>query len=219
MAYGTYDKYVIDGGVLPANMANAANANGSPAAVLAYPVKEPITVTRFGFYPVANITYGATPTYGILTLYRYPQGANTNKIALASISMGGPGSVANTTWVPTVGKVYYVDVWNWPMKANFGPNDPYTGIWFKGMADFDAGDTVAVEITTQGNSNAGTFQPYFTWNPRAEEQFNQPCLVNLTPPAANVQDPLNPEYTPPVGNTPVVTPTGPYPTPANQPGV
>jgi hypothetical protein len=217
MAYGTYDKYVIDGGVLPANMANATNANANTGtganAVLGYPVKEPITVTRFGFYPVANITYPANATYGILTLYRYPQGNATNKIPLAAIQIGG------WTGGALAGKVYYVDVWNWPMKANFGPNDPYTGIWFKGMADFDAGDTVAVEITTQGNANAGTFQTYFCWNPRAEEQFNQPCLVNMTPPAANVQDPLNPEYSPPVGNTPVVTPTGPYPTPANQPGV
>ena len=156
MAYGTYDKYVIDSAVVDAAQAAAIALEAAAAAILTHTVYEPITVTRFGFRPTVAFDYDTQTAEGVLTLYRYPVAGGAGKVALATIPLAD---------LALVNDVYYVDVVNPPVAARG-----------KGRADIDAGEQVVVEITTQGAGGgaiAGDFQPFYCFNPRAEVEDNQ----------------------------------------------
>lgn len=156
MAYGTYDRHVVDNAVCDAQRATAIVLEASTGAILTKTVLEPITVSRFGFVPTVAFDYDTLVTEGVLTLYRYPAGVSGSKVALATIALEDDAAV---------GDIYFVDVDN---KL--------------GYADFNAGDQVVIEITTQaaGGTEVGDFQPFFTFNPRAEVTANQAKMHNRT---------------------------------------
>ena len=78
-----------------------------------------------------------------------------------------------------VGWNYFCDVDNLAVKAI----PPYQGLGFQGIADFNAGDVVAIEtkVMANGGTESGNFQPYFCTHPRAEATQNMPMAVDLTP--------------------------------------
>jgi len=175
MAYGTYDKWCIDRGVLAATMTTAIPLEANAAAILTYPpvggLAEPICVTRFGFRPTVTFNYDTMTQKGKLKLYRYPKANATDKVELGYIYLEN-GDAA--------GRVYYVDVDN----AKVAAVAPYAGLAFQGKADFNPGDQVVVEIATAatGGANiAGDFQPFFDYHPRAEVALNEDYVVDRTP--------------------------------------
>lgn len=88
-----------------------------------------------------------------------------------------------------VGWNYFCDVDNLPVKAAV----PYQGVAFKGVADFDPGDVVAIEtkVMANGGTESGNFQPYFCTHPRAEATQNCPMMVDMTPVKTAVTDNVN----------------------------
>ena len=78
-----------------------------------------------------------------------------------------------------VGWNYFCDVDTLAVKAI----PPYHGLGFQGIADFNAGDVVAIEtkVMANGGTESGNFQPYFCTHPRAEATQNMPMAVDLTP--------------------------------------
>ena len=157
--YGSYEKNVIDSAVVDAAQAAAIALEAAAAAILTHTVYEPITVSRFGFRPTVAFDYDTQTAEGVLTIYRYPVAGGAGKVALASIPLEDLALVNN---------VYYVDVAN-PAVAARG----------KGRADIDAGEQVAIEITTQGAGGgaiAGDFQPFYCYHHRAEVEDNQTTM-------------------------------------------
>ena len=76
MAYGTYDRKVVDGSNSDVGQGGAVAINFSGLALGVLPLsvktaREPMTVDRFGFMPV---TVFAITVPGALGLYKYPQG-------------------------------------------------------------------------------------------------------------------------------------------------
>lgn len=180
MAYGTYDKNVVDRGLLAGTFATAIVLEASTADILTVPVAEPITVTRFGFRPTVTFAYDTLTAKGVLTCYRYPKANSTDKVSLGTINLEN-GDAAN--------KVYFVNVDNAPTAAV----TPYKGVARLGKADFEPGDQVVVAISTAatGGANiAGDFQPWFAFHPRAEAVQNQDNTVDRTPTKAAVDNPL-----------------------------
>ncbi len=110
----------------------------------------------------------------------YPAG----KILLATIELKeGAG----------IGRNYFGDIDNLAVKALI---PPYQGLTFKGVADFDPGDVVAIEIKVMANggTESGNFQPYFCTHPRAEETQNCPMMVDLTPVKSAATDNVATDY-------------------------
>ena len=163
MAYGTYDKLVTDPGCVVANPTAIELEAAAGAILVSRPLMEPITVTRFGYAVTVAFDYDTQTTEGVLTLYRYPLGNASNKVALATIPLQD---------ALAAGRVAFCDVDNPPVAADL-----------KGKADFNAGDIVAIWISTQsvGGTELGDFQPYYCWHPRAEVSENQSLMIDLTP--------------------------------------
>jgi len=173
MQYGTYVREVVDSANSDQGLASATALETAAGAIAASikTAREPMTVERIGFMPTVEFDYDTQTTEGILTLYKYPGGDDSAKVALATIDLEDDAAV---------GYHYVVDVDNQPVAAT----SPYTGITRKGIADLDVGDKVAIWITTQaagGGSIAGDFIPYFCWRTRAESEENMDYLVNRTP--------------------------------------
>ena len=161
--YGFYDKHVVDPGAVVANPTAIELEAAAGAVFVSRPLMEPITVTRFGYAVTVAFDYDTQTTEGVLTLYRYPLGNASNKVALGTIVLQD---------ALAAGSVVYADVLNPPVAADK-----------KGKADFNASDVVAIWITTQsvGGTELGDFQPYFCFHHRAEVEANQSLMVNLTP--------------------------------------
>lgn len=157
--YGSYDKTVFDAAVGDASLATAIALEASAAAILTKTMNEPFVVTRFGYRPTVAFNYDTQTTEGVLTLYRYPVAAGTNKVALATIPLKDGAAIND---------VHYVDVAN-PVVAARG----------KGRAEIDAGELVVIEITTQaaGGTEVGDFQPFFCGHHKAETALNQASSV------------------------------------------
>jgi len=172
--YGFYDKsIVVDPGAVVADPTAIEMEAAGGAVFVSRPLMEPITVTRFGYQATEIFEYNTQTIEGILTLYRYPLGNANNKIALQTIRL------VDAT---PVDSVCYADVPN-PIVAATFVNGVQT-VPARNKADFDAGDIVAIWITTQAvasGSPTGKFQPYFCGHPRAEVEANQSLMVNLTP--------------------------------------
>ena len=160
--YGFYDKQVVDPGAVVANPTAIVLEAAAGVKLASRPLMEPITVTRFGYAVTVAFDYDTQTTEGILTLYRYPLGNAANKVALDTIVLQD---------ALAAGTVAYSDVPNPPVAADK-----------KGKADFNAGDIVAIWVSTQaaGGTEVGDFQPYFCFHPRAEVEANQSLMVNLT---------------------------------------
>lgn len=161
--YGSYEKFVADPGAVVANPTAIILEASAGEIHVSRPLMEPITVTRFGYAVTVAFDYDTQTTEGVLTLYRYPLGNASNKVALQTIALQD---------ALAAGSVAYADVPNPPVAADK-----------KGKAEFNAGDVVAIWITTQavGGTELGDFQPYYCWHPRAEVEANQSLMVNLTP--------------------------------------
>jgi|WetSurMetagenome_2_1015567.scaffolds.fasta_scaffold250420_2 hypothetical protein len=161
--YGSYEKMVTDPGAVVANPTAIVLEAATGAVFVSRPLMEPIAVSRFGYAVTVAFDYDTQTVEGELTLYRYPLGNASDKVALQTIPLQD---------ALAAGMVAYADVPNPPVAADL-----------KGKADFNAGDVVAIWITTQaaGGTELGDFQPYFCWHPRAEVDANQPLMVNLTP--------------------------------------
>ena len=166
--YGSYSKLVIDsGGAIAAptaiNMsANAANAQAN--VFTSRPLAEPITVTRFGVQVVTALVYGTGKTAANLVLYKYPGGNISAAVLLQTLEL--PACAANS--------VCFADVKNAPADVSPAPATPN---------DCDAGDVLAIVMNANaaGGSLAGTYQPYITFNPRAEVAKNQALMIDCTP--------------------------------------
>jgi hypothetical protein len=158
--YGFYDKQVIDAAVVDGALATAIELEAAAAAIFTKTMNEPFVVTRFGYRPTVAFDYDTQTTEGVLTIYRYPVAAGTDKVALASIPLYDAALVDN---------VYYVDVPNPPVAARK-----------MGRAEINAGELVVIEITTQavGGTELGDFQPFFCGHPKAEVAANQSLMHN-----------------------------------------
>jgi hypothetical protein len=159
--YGSYDKSVFDAAAGDDALAAAIALEAGAGAILTKTMNEPFVVTRFGYRPTVAFNYDTLTTQGVLTIYRYPVAAGTNKVALASIPLKDAA---------VVNGVYYVDVPNPPVAARR-----------KGRAEIDAGELVVIEISTQavGGTEVGDFQPFFCGHPKAEVAANQSLMHNL----------------------------------------
>jgi hypothetical protein len=169
--YGSYIRKVVDSSNDNHGMATAIALNAATGNILTKSAREPMCVERFGFAPTVAFDYATQTRKGVLTLYKYPGGDTSKKVALATINLED-GDVPGTQYV--------VDVDNQPVKAAA----PYTGVQSKNVADIDPGDQVGIEITTQGAGGAGiagTYQPFFCWHERPETENNMAKLVNRTP--------------------------------------
>jgi len=187
MAYGTYDRQVIDSSVDDHGQATAIEMEASTGAILTKTAKEPMSVDRFGFLVTELFQYHTLTTIGVLTLYKYPQGVAANKLALATINLEDGAQV---------GCLYYVNVDNKCLPAVY----PYTGVKDVGIADLNPGDQVVIEISTQGVGDIyvlGAFQPVFFWHNRAEDPGNMTQVFDRTPVKTPVNEPL--------GNNPVTS--------------
>lgn len=174
MAYGTYDRFVIDTASDDSGLGTAANfadaANTTP--ILSKVVVEPRTVSRFGIRVVTALDYHTANVAMILTCYKYPANISANKVALGDLTVPAAGLAANS--------VAFVDVENKPVKAQA----PYTGLAGYGTADLLPGDVVGVEISQTGTGGAnltGTFYPWVGLVQKAEVVGNENLRVNLTP--------------------------------------
>lgn len=154
--YGSYAKKVYNSIQAEAGLQTAIALEATAGAKLTVFMEEPFLVTRFGFRPTVLFDYDTQTAEGILTLYRYPEAAGTNKVALATIPLKD-GAAAE--------EVYYVDVAN-----------PIVVARKMGRAEINAGEYVVIEITTQaagGGYIAGDFQPFFAGHHKAEVALNQ----------------------------------------------
>ena len=176
--YGTDDRQVVDLANDDAALATAIILEAATGAKLTKTVVEPITVTRFGFRPTVTFNYDTLTTKGVLTLYKYPAGNSGNKVALATINLEH-GDLAGTQ--------YYVNVDNKVVKAT----SPATGVAPRAGADFQAGDQVVIEVTTQaaGGTEVGDYQPFFCFTPRPEPHTMQDLVVDRTPEKTPVNAP------------------------------
>lgn len=170
--YGSYEKHVISKGAAIAEPTGInMNAAAATVAFLSRPFYEPACVTRFGYQVTTAFVYGTTPTEGVLTLYRYPAGNATPKVALATIPLQD-ALAAN--------HVAYADVPNPVVPATYVAG--VLTVRARNKADLDAGDVVAIEVTTaaNGGTETGVYQPYICTHPRAEVEDNQALMHNLT---------------------------------------
>lgn len=173
MAYGAYDKHVLDAAVVDGALATGINLSAALNAVaFIKTVNEPVTVTRFGFRPTTVFTYGTGPTIGILTLWRYPVAGGSGAVALATINLEDAAAVNN---------VYYVDVPN-PAVPPTKVNGVIT-VRGRNKADIDAGEqiVVTVSLAAVGGTKTGVYQAYVAYHPRAEVEDNQSKMHNRTP--------------------------------------
>jgi hypothetical protein len=178
MAYGTYDRRVIDSSNDDHGMATAIALEAAAGEILLKTIREPERVARFGFMPTVAFDYHTLTTKGVLTLYKYPGGVAGSKVALATINLED-GDVA--------GIQYVCDPDNQPV----GATAPYAGLDRRGKCDLDPGDQVAVWISTQAVGDTyilGDFQPFLYLFPRAESEGNEDYLVNRTPAKTAVDD-------------------------------
>jgi hypothetical protein len=140
--------------------------NASVAAVYTRRMKQAGVVRAFGFDVTTGFSYDTQVAEGVLTLYRYPGGDSSNKVALATIKLSDamaakeiaianvPNMVENTVPVPQAGP-----------------------------ADYNMGDSLAVEVTTQatgGTYIAGAFQPFIHVHHRGEPYANQAQVTDQT---------------------------------------
>jgi hypothetical protein len=110
-----------------------------------------------------------TTVAGVLTLYRYPAGVVSSKIALGTIALGN--QVANVVAVCDIANPYVPAT-----KVNGAIT-----VRARNKADIDAGDVVAVVLTTDLAAASGAYSPFVCFNPRAETVDNQAKLIDLTP--------------------------------------
>jgi len=170
--YGFYDKFVTDSGAMVANPTAIILEAAVGEIRASRPLMEPITVTRFGYQATVAFDYDSLTTEGILSLYRYPLGNASNKVLLQTIRL---------PHATPIGSVCYADVPNPVVPATLVGG--VITVPARNKADFDAGDVVAIWISTQavGGTELGDFQPFFCGHPRAEVAPNQALMVNLTP--------------------------------------
>ena len=171
--YGSYEKQVISKALAVAEPTGInMNAAANTVAFLSRPFYEPACVTRFGYQVTTAFVYGTTPTEGVLTLYRYPGGDASAKIALGTIVLQD-ALAANA--------VAYADVDNAYVPATYV--DGVLTVRARNKADLDVGDVVATWVTTMANggTETGVYQPYICVHPRAEVEDNQALMHNLTP--------------------------------------
>jgi hypothetical protein len=163
MAYGTYDKYVMDdsrSNELLACTTGALAAIGIAQAVAVmrtYELYEPIAVTRFGVKITTTMAYGTTPTLAKVALKKYPTfGSSSGAVTIAEFTIP-EGTVAGT--------VLWVDVNN-----------------SDGRGDCLAGQQIVMATTVEGHggTETGAYRPYFCYNPRAEVAGNQPYMTAAT---------------------------------------
>lgn len=179
MAYGTYDRQVVDSSNDDHGRATAIALEAAAGAILTKTIVEPVSIDRFGFQPTVLFNYDTQVTKGVLTLYKYPFGVSGSKVALATINLED-GDLAKYT--------YFCDVDNKVVEAT----SPATGVASKGIADLEPGDQVVVEISTQavgGVYIAGDFQPFVCMHRRAESTENLNYAVDRTPAKTPVSSP------------------------------
>ena len=178
MAYGTYDRMVVDSSNDDHGMASAIDMGAATGVILLKTIREPRTVARFGYMPTVELQYQTKTTEGVLTVYKYPLGVAASKVALGTIALKDAAAAF----------VHYgVDLDNQPVAATA----PYQGVADLGLCDLQPGDQVAIWITTQavGSSYlAGAFQPFLDLFKRAEANGCMTGYVDLTPVKTAVSD-------------------------------
>lgn len=164
MLYGEGIKE-IDAAIGDASLATAIELEAAAGEKLAKTMHTPGFVRAFGFRPTVTFDYDTLVTKGVLTLYKYPAGVAGDKVALGTINLEH-GDVA--------GKIYFIKVDNTP-ALTVPPSQP--------PANYEAGDTLAVWISTQavGGTELGDFQPIIWVSDRGENIPNQEQLVDRTP--------------------------------------
>ena len=162
IAYAAHNADTQSGYVYHASDTTHALAASTAVTTLALTITKLLDIlTKFNLHDLELTAHGGT--------YNNLHGAG--KILLATIELVD-GAV--------VGRNYFTDVDNLAVKALI---PPYQGLTFKGVADFDPGDIVAIEtkVMANGGTETGAFQPYFCDHVRAEETQNCPMAVDLTP--------------------------------------
>jgi len=164
MLYGEGIKE-IDAAIGDASLATHIALEAAAGEILAKTMNTPGFARAFGFRPTLAFNYDTMVTQGVLTLYKYPAGVANNKVALGIIALV-QGDVA--------GKIYFTRVSNIP-ALTVPPSQP--------PANYEAGDALAVWISTQGvgGTETGEFQPIIWVSDRGENIPNQGQLVNRTP--------------------------------------
>lgn len=164
MLYGEGIKE-INAAIGDASLATAIALEAATGEKLAKTMHTPGFVRAFGFRPTVAFDYDTLVAKGVLTLYKYPAGVSDNKVALGTINLEN-GDEA--------GKIYFTRVSNTP-ALTVPPSQP--------PANYEAGDVLAVWITTQaaGGTETGDFQPIIWVSDRGENTPNQAQLVDRTP--------------------------------------
>ena len=170
--YGSYEKFVVEPATVVANTTAIELQAATGVKMVSRPLLEPICVTRFGYQVEVAFDYDTLVTQGVLTLYRYPGGDDSAKIAIGTIVLQD---------ALAINSVAYADVDNVYVPATYVAG--VLTVRARNKADFDVGDKVAIWVTTQANggTEVGDFQPFFCFHPRAEVEANQALMVNLTP--------------------------------------
>lgn len=165
MLYGEGIKE-IDAAIGDASLATAIALEAAAGEKLAKTMHTPGFVRAFGFRPTVTFNYDTLTAKGVLTLYKYPGGDDSAKVALGTINLEN-GDVAK--------KIYFARVDNAP-ALTVPPSQP--------PANYEAGDVLAVWVSTQaagGGGIAGDFQPLIWVSDRGENIPNQGQLVDRTP--------------------------------------
>ena len=165
MLYGE-EIFVSDRAKDAATATTAIALEASTGAIYTRTMNIPGVVRRFGFSPTVLFNYATQTRKGVLTLYKDPAADSSKKVALGTINLEDADAV---------GMVYFSDIQN--KVVDQVPVQP-------GNAQYNAGDQLVVEITTQaagGGGIAGDFQPLMWWNNRGENTGNQGQLVDRTP--------------------------------------
>jgi len=147
---------------------NHALANATPSTTLALAIaKLNDMVAKYNLHDLSAVTH------------YYGDRHSAMRIELATINLEEGDQV---------GVTYYVNVDNKVQKAV----GPASGVASLGVADFQPGDQVVIEVKTAavGGTEVGDFQPLFWWHPRAEAHYTMDMAVDRTP----VKTPVNAPY-------------------------
>lgn len=155
MGYGAYDKMVGHLGDVDSVLPTALALEASAAVKGVQTALVPMQITGFGFLVTVAFNYDTQTTEGVIALKKYVAfGSSVGAKTLATLKL---------TDALAAGKVVFKDI-----SSADGLVKP--------------GEQIVIEITTQaaGGTEAGDFQPFYTWHPAAEVAGNCSAVVKQT---------------------------------------
>ena len=160
------EPHVMDRAYDAATLTTPIALEAAAGAIYTRKMTIPGKAGAFVFKPTVLLNYDTQTAKGVLTLYKYPVAAGTDKVVLGTINLED-GDLAEYEYLSRISDK--------PADTSPAPSPD---------ADYAAGDLLVVEITTQaegGGGIAGDFQPFIIVQNRGENTPNQSKLVDRTP--------------------------------------